>query len=120
MQSRPLAGVFLFTCGSQPQKVSALNLSQRITRNDLPTFWSEHSAQDLCCAYELNSLDTQATRCQDNSFLDDFLIAHQDEDRLRNHVKSVVDTLETTLGWLINYKKSIITPSKSLGFLGIH
>lgn len=66
MQNRPFSGIFSCSCGSQPQKISASNLSQRITGNDLFTFWSEHSAQDLCCANKLDSPNTQATRCEDN------------------------------------------------------
>lgn len=65
MQNRPLASVFPFVCSSQPQKVSAPNLSKRIARNDLLTFWPKYSSQNFCYAHKLDSSDSQATRCQD-------------------------------------------------------
>ncbi|XP_063623109.1 uncharacterized protein LOC134795207 [Cydia splendana] len=51
-------------------------------------------------------------------YLDDFLIAHQDKNMLARHVEVVVRKLET-LGWLINYQKSQLTPQKALIYLGV-
>ncbi|XP_063360688.1 uncharacterized protein LOC134649790 [Cydia amplana] len=51
-------------------------------------------------------------------YLDDFLLAHQDKQTLSVQAIEAVHLLET-LGWQINYAKSILTPQKSLEFLGI-
>ncbi|CAH2086480.1 unnamed protein product [Euphydryas editha] len=51
-------------------------------------------------------------------YLDDYLIAHQNANALREHVKITVEVLES-LGWQINYEKSVLCPKKSLVYLGI-
>ncbi|CAK1587911.1 unnamed protein product [Parnassius mnemosyne] len=51
-------------------------------------------------------------------YLDDYLIVHQDPSKLVSLTTEVVKLLEL-LGWQVNFKKSILTPMRSLEFLGI-
>lgn len=63
MQNRPFAGLFSRSCCSQPQKIFASDLPQRITRNDLLTFWPKHGTQNVCIHHKLDSSNFQATGC---------------------------------------------------------
>lgn len=67
VQNRPLPGIFPSVSGPQPQKVSAPNLSQGTTRNDVPTIWPKHSAKNIRYPHKLDSSDSQAERYQDSS-----------------------------------------------------
>ncbi|CAK1579701.1 unnamed protein product [Parnassius mnemosyne] len=51
-------------------------------------------------------------------YLDDYLTVHQDPSKLVSQTTEVVKLLEF-LGWQVNFKKSILTPMRSLEFLGI-
>ncbi|KAI5637758.1 reverse transcriptase (RNA-dependent DNA polymerase) domain-containing protein [Phthorimaea operculella] len=51
-------------------------------------------------------------------YLDDFLIMHQDKEILKQQSRFVLQLLED-LGWCINYKKSIIAPSRIMEYLGV-
>lgn len=51
-------------------------------------------------------------------YLDDYLLAHQEQDILFNHVSILLKTLEY-LGFQINYQKSVFVPQKHITYLGI-
>uniref|UniRef100_A0A8D8QUR0 Enzymatic polyprotein n=1 Tax=Cacopsylla melanoneura TaxID=428564 RepID=A0A8D8QUR0_9HEMI len=51
-------------------------------------------------------------------YLDDFLLASQDPQLLLSQTNSAIDILQS-LGWIINFKKSQLTPIQVLQFLGI-
>jgi ribonuclease HI len=50
-------------------------------------------------------------------YIDDILVLHQDFNHLRDVVEKIVEFLER-LGWLINKKKSILTPRQFFTYLG--
>uniref|UniRef100_A0A2A4J4H2 Reverse transcriptase domain-containing protein n=1 Tax=Heliothis virescens TaxID=7102 RepID=A0A2A4J4H2_HELVI len=52
-------------------------------------------------------------------YLDDFLIVNQNPQRLKDEVNIVLRTLKE-LGFQINWEKSVLTPTKSISFLGVH
>lgn len=52
------------------------------------------------------------------TYLDDYLISNQDRKILLLQVQETISLLES-LGWQINYAKSILNPQKCLEFLGI-
>ncbi|XP_073961516.1 uncharacterized protein [Choristoneura fumiferana] len=52
-------------------------------------------------------------------YLDDFLIAHQVKNILVNHVNIVLSRLES-LGWIVNYEKSVLKPQRGLVYLGVY
>ncbi|CAG9116158.1 unnamed protein product [Plutella xylostella] len=52
------------------------------------------------------------------AYLDDYLIAHQSARVLQEHVTLTISTLQY-LGWQINFEKSVLTPQKSVTYLGI-
>lgn len=49
---------------------------------------------------------------------DEFLLAHQDPQELQNQALVAVDFLRS-LGWVVNFPKSILNPTQRIGFLGI-
>lgn len=51
-------------------------------------------------------------------YLDDYLIAHQNPIILREHVQMTLNVLQT-LGWCVNFEKSITIPQKSITYLGV-
>lgn len=51
-------------------------------------------------------------------FLDDYLLANQEFCVLQNHISQTLEVLES-LGWMVNYQKSLLTPQRSLTYLGI-
>lgn len=51
-------------------------------------------------------------------YLDDYLLAHQDPSILVSQVAETLRTLET-LGWHINYQKSVLKPSQEVEYLGL-
>lgn len=51
-------------------------------------------------------------------YLDDFLLASQNRETLKSQIQTAINLLEG-LGWMINKKKSILEPCKSLEFSGI-
>lgn len=52
------------------------------------------------------------------AYLDDYLISHQSARVLQEHVTLTISTLQY-LGWQINFEKSVLTPQKSVTYLGI-
>ena len=50
-------------------------------------------------------------------YIDDILVMAESEAQLKDHVRCLVYLLEN-LGYIINYKKSVLTPTKQLEFLG--
>ncbi|XP_046979113.1 uncharacterized protein LOC124544558 [Vanessa cardui] len=52
-------------------------------------------------------------------YLDDYLLAHQSREQLEAQVKIAIKFL-TSLGWYVNLEKSILTPTRSIEFLGIN
>lgn len=63
----------------------------------------------------LNSVRSRLVRCWGH--IDDMLLAHTDPEVLRNIVLELVEKL-TSVGWRINFNKSILKPTKSIIFLG--
>ncbi|CAK1585578.1 unnamed protein product [Parnassius mnemosyne] len=51
-------------------------------------------------------------------YLDDFLLVHQDQAKLVSQTAEVVRLLES-MGWQINYLKSVLKPMQQLEYLGI-
>ncbi|XP_072929546.1 uncharacterized protein [Epargyreus clarus] len=51
-------------------------------------------------------------------YLDDYLIVHQCKETLRRQVRMALQFL-TSLGWRINLKKSVTTPTRTVEYLGI-
>lgn len=51
-------------------------------------------------------------------YLDDFMFAHQDPSVLEDQISYAVSLLQS-LGWCINFEKSVLRPRKRLEFLGI-
>lgn len=51
-------------------------------------------------------------------YLDDFMIAHQCPVTLQKHVHLTLSILET-LGWCVNFEKSITVPRKCISYLGV-
>lgn len=51
-------------------------------------------------------------------YLDDFLLASQNRDRLDSQTKEAVTLLES-LGWHVNHTECIMTPSQEIEFLGV-
>lgn len=51
-------------------------------------------------------------------FLDDFLIVCQDRSKLVSQTRTVLKTMQE-LGWKVNPTKSVLTPQKSLEYLGL-
>lgn len=60
----------------------------------------------------------RAQGCRVLVYLDDFLLANQNQTKLCHQAAEAVRHLEY-LGWQINYTKSILTPTKDLEYLGI-
>ena len=52
------------------------------------------------------------------SYLDDWLIRHQDPVILQEHLDYTLN-LATRLGWLVNLAKSDLTPSRQFIYLGM-
>ncbi|KOB65654.1 putative transposon Ty3-I Gag-Pol polyprotein, partial [Operophtera brumata] len=51
-------------------------------------------------------------------YLDDFLIAHQDRHMLQDQAAEAIRVL-TLLGWMVNFQKSVLNPTKVIEYLGI-
>ena len=51
-------------------------------------------------------------------YLDDILILNEDKSKLESDIRFVISIFET-LGFLINVKKSVLTPSQLLEYLGV-
>ncbi|KAI8442411.1 hypothetical protein MSG28_005925 [Choristoneura fumiferana] len=51
-------------------------------------------------------------------YLDDYILANQDKDKLAEQVVETLSTLEN-LGWQVNYQKSVLTPTQQLEYLGL-
>ncbi|KAL0891810.1 hypothetical protein ABMA27_015076 [Loxostege sticticalis] len=60
----------------------------------------------------------RAKGCRVLVYLDDFLLVHQDHSKLCLQAAEAVRHLEN-LGWIVNYQKSILTPTQDLEYLGI-
>lgn len=51
-------------------------------------------------------------------YLDDFLLAHQDKNILEQHTNLALKFLKT-LGWIVNWEKSMIIPERKIEYLGL-
>ncbi|XP_037297051.1 uncharacterized protein LOC119190097 [Manduca sexta] len=51
-------------------------------------------------------------------YLDDYLICHQNRNLLQVQTKTAISFL-SSLGWTVNLEKSIVSPTRSLDYLGI-
>ncbi|XP_064076265.1 uncharacterized protein LOC135194585 [Vanessa tameamea] len=60
----------------------------------------------------------RAKGCRVLVYLDDYLIVNQNRSKLCLQASEAVRHLED-LGWILNYKKSILTPTQDLEYLGI-
>lgn len=56
--------------------------------------------------------------CRVLVYLDDFLLAHQDRTLLSRQAAEAVELLGS-LGWQVNFQKSVIDPTQSVEYLGI-
>ena len=60
----------------------------------------------------------RASGVQVLAYLDDLILWHQDKVTCQKHAKLTVETLQE-LGFLINFEKSILSPSRTITWLGV-
>ena len=73
-----------------------------------PRHWPHWIVQLLC---------TSGIRVR--AYLDDWVICADSPDQSVLHTQQTIQLLQT-LGWIIYWKKSILEPSRTLDFLGLH
>ena len=99
-------------------------------RKFLRFLWQNRSFQFTCLPFGLSSaprvftkvlrpviafLRSKGVRCV--TYIDDILFMHQDKAKLSEITATAVTLLEA-LGFLVNYTKSVLTPTQKLVFLG--
>ncbi|KMQ90421.1 transposon ty3-i gag-pol polyprotein [Lasius niger] len=71
-------------------------------------------------SYRADQRSKKATNSGDTEtiYLDDFLLVHQDQSKLLSQAPEAVNILES-LGWQVNYQKSVLRPTQQIEYLGI-
>lgn len=73
LQSRPVTGLLQFANTPVAQTIPTSKLQRNIATNDLPSFWSQHSAQSLRNSNKLGSTDTKRGGYSNTSLFRRFL-----------------------------------------------
>ena len=94
--------------------------------------WEEKTYMFQCLPFDLSAALRVFTKqlkpvvgflrqngCRLIIYLDDMLLLHQDRDQLQQVTQLTCQLLES-LGLMVNLKKSILTPTQELEFLGFH
>ncbi len=98
-------------------KVSSLSLARKHARVCLPSLRLSyspkgfHKIDEARCTFEAESIRLII-------YLDDILVMAESQDLVLHHAASVLNLLES-LGFLVNYKKSLLVPSQQIEFLGL-
>lgn len=84
----------------------------------LPSFWPSQCSQGVHQNYETCYRHVAQNGSKINSlYLDDILIMAESKQLATQHAQLVASTLEN-LGFVVNYEKSVLTPSLQMEFLG--
>ncbi|KAI8432519.1 hypothetical protein MSG28_013516 [Choristoneura fumiferana] len=93
-------------------------LQPRSATTNCTTIWPVFSPPDFCSSVKLDCRVSTKEGIRLLVYLDDYILANQDKDKLAEQVMETLSTLEN-LGWQVNYQKSVLTPTQQLEYLGL-